>query len=57
MKFMYVQSILPQEDVIALKNKTGKSSIKEAIVTAVHFYPKENPNMRLPIAIYPQKSI
>jgi len=38
MKYMHVQSVLPQEDVIALKKKTGKSSIKEAISKAVHYY-------------------
>ena len=41
MKYMHVQSVLPQEDVIALKKKTGKSSIKEAISKAVYYYLKE----------------
>jgi hypothetical protein len=41
MKSTHVQSILPQEDVIALKKKTGKSSIKEAISKAVYYYLKE----------------
>ena len=36
--FVYVQSVLPQEDVIALKNKTGESSIKDAIAKAVYHY-------------------
>ena len=40
MKYMYVQSVLPQEDVIALKKKTGKSSVKEAISKAVYYYLK-----------------
>jgi hypothetical protein len=40
MKFVHVQSILPQEDVIALKIKSGKSSVKEAIATAVYYYLK-----------------
>ena len=38
MKFIHVQSVLPQEDVIALKKKTGESSIKEAISMAVYHY-------------------
>jgi hypothetical protein len=38
MKYMFVQSVLPQEDAIALKKKTGKSSMKEAIAKAVHYY-------------------
>ena len=41
MKYMHVQSVLPQEDVIALKKKTGKSSIKEAISKAGYYYLKE----------------
>jgi len=40
MKFVHVQSILPQEDVIALKEKSGESSIKEAISKAVYHYLK-----------------
>jgi hypothetical protein len=40
MKYVYVQSILPQEDVIALKKKSGKSSIKDAIEKAVDHYLK-----------------
>ena len=39
-KFVHVQSILPQEYVIALKEKSGESSIKEAIVKAVYHYLK-----------------
>ena len=42
MKFIYVQSVLPDEDVIALKKKSGKSSIKEAIARAVYFYLQNN---------------
>jgi hypothetical protein len=40
MKFVHVQSVLPQEDVIALKNKSGESSVKEAISKAVYHYLK-----------------
>ncbi len=38
MKFVHVQSVLPQEDVIALKEKTGESNVKDAISKAVYFY-------------------
>ena len=40
MKFVHVQSVLPQEDVIALKVKSGESSVKEAISKAVYHYLK-----------------
>jgi hypothetical protein len=30
MKYVYVQSVLPQEDVIALKQKSGESSVKRS---------------------------
>ncbi len=40
MKFVHVQSVLPYEDVIALKQKSGESSIKEAIAKAVYHYLK-----------------
>jgi len=40
MKFVHVQSVLPQEDVVALKAKTGESSVKEAISKAVYYYLK-----------------
>ncbi len=40
MKFVHVQSVLPQEDVIALKQKSGEASIKEAISKAVYHYLK-----------------
>ncbi len=40
MKFVHVQSVLPQEDVIALKKKSGETSIKEAISKAVYHYLK-----------------
>ncbi len=40
MDFVHVQSILPKEDVIALKEKSGESSIKEAISKAVYHYLK-----------------
>jgi len=39
-RFVHVQSVLPQEDVIALKEKSGESSIKEAISKAVYHYLK-----------------
>lgn len=38
MKIVHVQSVLPLEDIIALKEKTGEESIKEAISTAVYHY-------------------
>ena len=38
MKIVHVQSVLPEEDVVALKEKTGESSIQEAISTAVYHY-------------------
>ena len=38
MKIVHVQSVLPQEDVITLKEKAGESSIKEAISKAVYHY-------------------
>ncbi|HMB44870.1 MAG TPA: DUF5371 family protein [Candidatus Methanoperedens sp.] len=40
MKFIHVQSVLPQKDVIALKEKSGESSVKEAISRAVYHYLK-----------------
>ncbi|MCZ7402067.1 MAG: DUF5371 family protein [Candidatus Methanoperedens sp.] len=40
MRFVHVQSVLPQEDVIALKQKSGEPSVKEAISTAVYHYLK-----------------
>ncbi len=40
MKIVHVQSVLPHEDVMALKEKTGESSIKEAISKAVYHYLK-----------------
>lgn len=40
MKIVLVQSVLPKEDVIALKVKSGESSIKEAISKAVYHYLK-----------------
>jgi predicted transcriptional regulator len=42
MKYVYVQSVLPQEDVITLKIKSGKSSIKDAIARAVGYYLKSD---------------
>jgi len=40
MKFVHVQSVLPQDDVVALKSKTGESSVKEALSKAVYYYLK-----------------
>ncbi len=40
MKIVHIQSVLPQEDVIALKAKSGESSIKEAISKAIYHYLK-----------------
>jgi len=37
-KIIQVQSVLPEDDILALKEKTGKSSIKEAISEAVYYY-------------------
>ena len=42
MKYVHVQSVLPQEDVIALKEKSRESSVKEAITKAVYHYLKCN---------------
>jgi hypothetical protein len=44
MKIAHVQSVLPYEDVIALKQKSGESSIKEAIAKAVYHYLKCDKN-------------
>ncbi len=44
MKYVHIQSILPQEDVIALKKKTGKSSVKDAVAEAVYYYLKYGVN-------------
>jgi hypothetical protein len=40
MKIVHVQSVLPLEDVIALKEKSGETSIKEAIAKAIYHYLK-----------------
>lgn len=37
-KIVHVQSVLPQEDVEALKEKAQETSIKEAIAKAVYHY-------------------
>lgn len=42
MRYVFVQSVLPEEDVIILKQKTGKSSIKDAIAKAVQYYLKSD---------------
>ncbi len=39
-KKCHVQSVFPQEDVIALKKKSGESSIEKAIIKAVYHYLK-----------------
>ncbi len=39
-KKVHVQSVLPKEDVIALKEKSGESSIEKAIIKAVRHYLK-----------------
>ncbi|CAG0981311.1 hypothetical protein METP3_02097 [Methanosarcinales archaeon] len=40
MRYVHIQSVLPQEDVIALKVKSGESSIKDAIAKAIYHYLK-----------------
>lgn len=40
MNLVHVQSVFPQEDIIALKEKSHESSINEAISKAVHHYLK-----------------
>ncbi len=40
MKIVHVQSVLPHDDVVALKEKTGETSVKEAISKAVYHYLK-----------------
>jgi hypothetical protein len=42
MRFVYVQSVLPEEDALALKKKSGKSSINKAIARAVNYYLKSD---------------
>ncbi len=37
-KIVHVQSLLPYEDTITLKEKTGESTIKEAISKAIYHY-------------------
>ncbi len=39
-KIVHVQSVLRYEDTMALKEKTGESSIKEAISKAIYHYLK-----------------
>ncbi len=38
MKIVHIQSVLPEDIVIALKQKSGEPSIKEAISKAVYHY-------------------
>ncbi len=45
MRYVHVQSVLPQEDVIALKAKTGESSIKGAVSKAIYYYLKYGEDM------------
>jgi hypothetical protein len=46
---VHVQSIFPQEDIIALKEKTKEAHIKEAISKAVYFYlHTANENLNIP---------
>jgi len=40
MKIVHVQSVLPEEDIIALKKKANEPSIKEAISKAIYHYLK-----------------
>lgn len=42
-RYVHVQAVLPQEDVIALKAKTGKTSIKDAIAKAVYYFLEHGP--------------
>ncbi len=37
---IHVQTVLPQEDLFALRKKTGESSNKEAISKAIYHYLK-----------------
>jgi len=37
-KIMHIHSELPDEDIIKLKEKTGESSTKDAILTAIYYY-------------------
>jgi hypothetical protein len=39
-KIVHVQSVLPYEITMALKEKTGESSIKEAISKAIYHFLK-----------------
>jgi hypothetical protein len=57
MKFVHVQSVLPQEDVIALKIKSGESSVKEAISKAVYHYLKCDLVIRKKERIPPDSSV
>lgn len=46
MRFVHIQSVLPQEDVIALKEKTGESSVKEAVSKAIYYYLKHGDDIK-----------
>lgn len=37
-EIVHVQSLLPLEDIVALKEKSGESTVKEAISKAVYHY-------------------
>ena len=41
--YVHIQSILPKEDVIALRAKTGESSIKDALSKAIYYYLEYGP--------------
>ncbi|MCX9075934.1 MAG: DUF5371 family protein [Candidatus Methanoperedens sp.] len=49
MKIVHIQSVLPEEDVIALKQKSRETSIKEAIARAVYHYLKCDPPMAVTV--------
>lgn len=46
MRYVHVQSVLPQEDVLALKEKTGESSVKGALSKAVYYYLEHGDNIK-----------
>lgn len=45
MRYVHVQSVLPEEDVIALKVKTNTHFVKDAISKAVYHYLSCNDNL------------
>jgi hypothetical protein len=40
MKFVHVQTVLDKEDIIALKEKSGETTVKDAIAKAIYHYLK-----------------